>query len=119
MKFLLSHQLNKHKRTHLCCRTCRQEITRPQDLEEYLVNEEDNTTHYDCNKCNIQFRNFQKILKHLARDHADDVICGLCQELDSAKPTAIGYVCCMCDKVYDLASELKNHMDNHSSVNIQ
>ena len=39
--------------------------------------------------------------------------CGLCQELESTKATGVGYVCFVCDVVFDVPRELEDHMVTH------
>ncbi|CAB4015668.1 zinc finger 236 isoform X8, partial [Paramuricea clavata] len=94
---------------------CGSEIIQPQDLQEDFV--DDNTGRYVCNKCNKKFSTFVKLSRHIARHHGNDgkYQCGLCQELESTEPTGVGYVCFVCNAVFDVARDLEDHMVTHDS----
>ncbi|CAB4012897.1 zinc finger 236 isoform X1, partial [Paramuricea clavata] len=96
---------------------CHMEIIEPQNLQEHFV-EDKSTGKYACNKCNRPFSNFMKLVKHVARQHGNDGIyqCGLCQELESKEPTGVGYVCCVCDVVFDVPRDLEDHMATHDLI---
>ena len=55
-------------------------------------------------------------MKHIARQHGNDGTyqCCLCQELESTEQTGVGYICSVCDVVFDFPRELENHMTTHS-----
>ena len=91
----------KHKRIYLLCRSCRREIIQPYDVQEYFVKDE-HTKQFTCNKCDEKFSNSKKLVKHIARQHGNDGTyqCRLCQELESTKPTGVGYICSVCDVVF-------------------
>ncbi|CAB4019382.1 zinc finger 709-like [Paramuricea clavata] len=111
-KFSLTH----HKKQHLLCNTCSREIVEPQDLDKhFLVFKHDGR--YMCSKCDKQHISFMKSVQHIASQHANDgnYQCGLCQELESAEPSCVGYVCCVCDVVFDVPRLLEDHMANHDT----
>ena len=58
------------------------------------------------------------LVQHVARQHGNDgnYQCGLCQELESTEPTGIGYVCCVCDVVFDVPRDLEDHMATHDLI---
>ena len=118
-KKLFSHSSgrNYHKRGHLLCDTCGKEIILLQELQEYFV-EDKNTGKYVCNKCNKESSRFVKLVQHIERHHGNDgnYLSGLCQELESTEPTGVGYLCCVCDVVFDVPRDLEDHMATHDSI---
>jgi hypothetical protein len=116
-RFSQSSTLNCHKKGHLLCHTCGTEIIRPQEIQEHIV-EDRNTGKYGCNKCNKQSSGFMTLVQHIARQHGNDgnYQCALCQELESKEPTGVGYVCCVCDVVFDVPRDLEDHMVTHDSI---
>jgi hypothetical protein len=58
------------------------------------------------------------LVQHIARYHGNDgnYQCRLCQELESTEPTGVGYVCCVCDVVFDIPRDLEDHMATHDSI---
>ena len=104
----------KHKKMHLLCRSCRTEIIQPHDVQEYFV-EDEHTKQCTCNKCDEKFSDLKKLVKHIARQHGNDGTykCRLCQELESTEPTGVGYICSVCDVVFDFPKELEDHMTTH------
>ena len=107
----------KHKRMHLLCRSCRREIIQSYDVQEYFVKDE-HTKQFTCNKCDEKFSNSKKLVKHIARQHGNDGTyqCCLCQELESKEPTGVGYICSVCDVVFNFPRELEDHMTTHSKM---
>ena len=107
--------LKKHKKVHLLCRNCSSEIIQPHDVQEHFV-EEEHTKQCTCNKCDKKFSDSKNLVKHIARQHGNDGTyqCCLCQELESTEPTGVGYLCSVCDVVFDFPRELKDHMTTHS-----
>jgi hypothetical protein len=86
-------------------------------LQEYFI-EDKNTGKYVCNKCNKESSRFVKLVQHIERHHGNDgnYLCGLCQELESTEPTGVGYLCCVCDVVFDVPRDLEDHMATHDSI---
>jgi KRAB domain-containing zinc finger protein len=113
-RFRLLSSLTWHKKEHLFCNSCHKEIIEPQDLQGHFA-EDKSIGKYACNKCNKRFSNFMTLVQHIARQHGNDgnYQCGLCQELESKEPTGIGYVCCVCDVVFDVPRDLEDHMVTH------
>ena len=107
----------KHKKMHLLCRSCRREIIQPHDVQEYFVKDE-HTKQFTCNKCDEKFSNSKKLVKHIARQHGNDGTyqCRLCQELELTESTGVGYICSVCDIVFDFPRELEDHMTTHSTM---
>ena len=107
----------KHKKMHLLCRSCRREIIQPHDVQEHFVQNE-HTKQFTCNKCDEKFSNSKKLVKHIARQHGNDGTyqCRLCQELESTEPTGVGYICSVCDVVFDFPGELEDHMTTHNTM---
>jgi hypothetical protein len=104
----------------LFCNSCRKEIIGPQDCQGHFLEDQRIIRKYACNKlkCNKRFSNFMKLVQHIARQHGSDgnYQCGLCQELKSKEPTGVGYVCCVCDVVFDIPRDLEDHMATHDSI---
>ncbi len=109
--FSRNKYLKYHEKQHLLCHSCHKEIILPQDLQEHSV-EDTNIRKYACSKCGKRFSVFLKLVQHIARHHRNDgdYQCGLCQELEA---TGVGYVCFVCDVVFDVPRELENHMVTH------
>ena len=116
-RFSTLHYSRKHKKMHLLCRGCRREIIQPHDVQEYFVLDE-HTKQFTCNKCDEKFSDSEKLVKHIARQHGNDGTyqCRLCQELESKEPTSVGYLCSVCDVVFDFPRELEDHMTTHSTM---
>ena len=107
----------RHKTIHLLCRRCGREIIQSHDVQEYFV-EDEHTKQCTCNKCDEKFSNSKKLVKHIERQHGNDGTyqCCLCQELESTEPTGVGYICSVCDVVFDFPRELENDMTAHSTM---
>ena len=116
-KFSDLSTFNRHKKLHLLCSSCGREIIQPHDVQEYFV-EDEHTKQFTCNKCDEKLSNSKKLVKHIARQHGNDgsYQCCLCQELESTKPTGVGYICSVCDVVFDFPRELEDHMTTHSTM---
>ncbi|CAB4033395.1 zinc finger 2 homolog, partial [Paramuricea clavata] len=42
--------------------------------------------------------------------------CDVCKELEAREATGIGYICCVCDAEFDIATELEDHMSMHDNM---
>ena len=62
-----------------------------------------------CNK----FPSCGNLLKHKAKDDKKNQYFDLGIEPKSSKPMGITYLCCVCDKEFEIASELAKHMAGH------
>ena len=115
--FAVLSGFKRHKTIHLLCRLCGREIIQPHDVQEYFV-EDEHTKQCTCNKCDEKFSNSKKLMKHIARQHGNDGTyqCRLCQELESTEPTGVGYICSVCDVVFDFPRELEDHMTTHNTM---
>ena len=40
----------------------------------------------------------------------------VCKELEAREATGIGYICCVCDAEFEIASELEDHISMHDNV---
>ncbi|CAB4025581.1 gastrula zinc finger -like, partial [Paramuricea clavata] len=116
-RFTRKSSLTYHKKHHLLCNTCSREIVQPQDLNEQFFVFEHNRK-YSCSKCDKLCVNFTKLVRHISREHGSDgnYQCGSCQELKSTEPTGVGYVCCVCDVVFDIPGQLEDHMASHDTI---
>ena len=102
---------------NLLCKSCCSKISFPHDLKEYFVEDTQNEK-YLCKKCNKEFFYSIPLLQHIAREHISDgnYRCGLCEELKATEPTGIGYICCICDHVFDVPKDLLDHMVTHHKM---
>ena len=111
MKFSDLTTFRRHKKMHLLCSSCSKEIIEPHDVREYFV-EDEHTKQWTCKKCDEKFFNSKKLIKHIARQHGNDgTQCHLCQELESTEPTGVGYLCSVCDVVFDFPRKLEDNVD--------
>ena len=106
-----------HKKAHLYCSDCNKGIFEPQELQGHFVKNK-HTGKYVCNKCYRHYANFVQLVEHIARLHTNDAKyqCGFCQELESTVPTGLGYICCVCDVVFEIPCDLEAHMITHNTV---
>jgi hypothetical protein len=72
--------------------------------------------HFDCDKCNKQFVDIQCLNEHKAKEHGMFYQCDICKELEAKDATGIGYICCVCDAEFEIATELEDHMSMHDNV---
>ena len=102
---------NQQNETNLFCKVCGREILSPQDLSEHFF-EDTGDENYICRKCNNQFVNSITFLQHVAKEHFSEsnYQCSFCQEINSTEPTGIGYICCICDHIFDIPRDLQDHM---------
>jgi hypothetical protein len=42
--------------------------------------------------------------------------CDICKELEAREATGIGYICCVCDAEFEIATELEDHVSMHVNV---
>ena len=104
--------LKRHWRTHsrdglLVCDTCDKKVIQSQaqgHSDEILSDD-----HFDCNKCNKQFAEIQSLIEHNGKEHGTSYQCDVCKELEARQATGIGYICCVCDAEYEIATELEDH----------
>ena len=40
----------------------------------------------------------------------------VCKELEAREATGIGYICCVCDAEFEIATELEDHINMHDNV---
>ena len=93
----------------LSCSTCDTEITPCKGYK----NEISERNHYDCDECMKQFSDNYSLKQHKSKDHGTLYKCDLCHELEASEPTGIGYLCCVCDSEFEIASKLEEHMLTH------
>ena len=72
--------------------------------------------HFVCDKWNKQFLDIESLYQHKAKDHGTFYFCDLCKELEAREATGIGYICCVCDAEFEIATELEDHMSMHDNV---
>ena len=72
--------------------------------------------HSDCDKCNKQFLDIESLYQHKTNVHGTSYQCDVCKELDGRQPTGIGYICCVCDAEFGIATELEDHIGMHDNV---
>ncbi|CAB4021896.1 zinc finger 501-like, partial [Paramuricea clavata] len=109
--------LKRHWRSHLrdgllLCHTCGKEIIQGQGHANNILSDDQ----FDCDKCNKLFPDIERLSQHKAKDHGTSYQCDLCKELEAREPTGIGYICCVCDAEFEIATELEDHMSMHDNV---
>jgi hypothetical protein len=72
--------------------------------------------HFPCDKCDKQFPDIESLCQHKAKDHGTSYQCNVCKELEAREATGIGYICCVCDAEFEIATELEDHMSMHDNV---
>jgi hypothetical protein len=115
--FTKRQSLKRHWRSHLrdgllFCHTCGKEIIQCQGHANEILNDD----HFDCDKCNKQFPDIESLYQHKAKDHGTSYQCDVCKELEAREATGIGYICCVCDAEFEIATELEDHMSMHDNV---
>jgi hypothetical protein len=107
-----------HRRVHskdglLFCNSCGREI---QSQGQGHASEILSDDHFVCDKCNKQFPDIESLYQHKAKDHGTSNQCDVCKELEAREATGIGYICCVCDAEFEIATELEDHMSMHDNV---
>ena len=117
--FAQRKHLKRHWRVHsrdglLFCNSCGREIIQSQGqghASEILSDD-----HFVCDKCNKQFPDIESLYQHKAKDHHTSYQCDVCKELEAREATGIGYICCVCDAEFEIATELEYHISMHDNV---
>ena len=117
--FTQRKSLKRHWRLHsrdglLLCNTCGREIS--QSKGQGHANEILSGDHFECDKCNKQFPDIQSLNHHKAKEHGTFYQCNVCKELEAREATGIGYICCVCDAEFEIATELEDHMSIHDNM---
>jgi uncharacterized Zn-finger protein len=115
--FTKRQSLKHHWRSHLrdgllLCHTCGKEIIQGQGHASEILSDD----HFLCDKCNKQFPDIESLYQHKAKDHGTSYQCDVCKELEAREATGIGYICCVCDAEFEIATELEDHMSMHYNV---
>ena len=115
--FRKRQSLKRHWRSHLrdgllLCHTCGKEIIQGQGHANEILRDD----HFDCDKCNKQFPDIESLYQHKAKDYGMSYQCDVCKELEAREATGIGYICCVCDAEFEIATELEDHMCMHDNV---
>ena len=111
----LKRQWSVHTRDGLLfCNSCGREFSQSQGQGH--ANEILSDDHFDCDKCNNQFPDIESLYEHKARDHGTSYQCDVCKELEAREATGIGYICCVCDAEFEIATKLEDHMSMHDNV---
>jgi hypothetical protein len=109
--------LKRHWRVHsrdglFFCNSCGREIIQSQGHASEVRSD----NHFDCDKCGKQFRDIESLYQHKAKDHHTSYQCDVCKELEAREATGIGYICCVCNAEFEIATELEYHMRMHNNV---
>ena len=96
----------------LLCHTCGKEIIQGQGHANEILSDD----HFDCDRCNKPFPDIERLCQHKAKDHGTSYQCDLCKELEAREATGIGYICCVCDAEFEIATELEDHISMHDNV---
>ena len=110
--FTKRQSFKRHWRSHLrdsllLCHTCGKEIIQGQGHANEIRSDD---------KCNKQFPDIESLYQHKAKDHGTSYQCDVCKELEAREATGIGYICCVCDAEFEIATELEYHMSMHDNV---
>jgi DNA-directed RNA polymerase subunit RPC12/RpoP len=97
----------------LLCHTCGKEIIQGQGHASEIQKSDD---HFLCDKCNKQFPDIESLYQHKAKDHGMSYQCDVCKELEAREATGIGYICCVCNAEFEIATELEDHMSMQDNV---
>ena len=62
-----------------------------------------------------QYSDHYSLKQHKSKDHDTLYKCDLCDELEASEPAGIGYLCCVCDAEFEVASKLEEHMLTHDN----
>ena len=116
--FAQHKSLKCHWRVHsrdglFFCNSCGIEIIQGQG---HANNEIQSDDHFDCDKCNKPFPDIESLYQHKTKDHGTSYQCDVCKELEAREATGIGYICCVCDAEFEIATELEDHMRMHYNV---
>jgi KRAB domain-containing zinc finger protein len=115
--FAQRQSLTRHWRLHsreglLLCNRCGKEIIQGQaHVNEMLIDD-----YFVCDKCNKQFPDIESLYQHKTKAHGTSYQCDVCKELEATQATGIGYICCVCDAEFEIATELEDHMSMHDNV---
>jgi uncharacterized Zn-finger protein len=117
--FTQRDSLKRHWRVHsrdgfLFCNSCGREIIQSQGQGH--ASEIQSDDHFVCDKCDEQFPDIESLCQHKAKDHGTSYQCVVCKELEAREATGIGYICCVCDAEFEIATELEDHMSMHYNV---
>ena len=115
--FTKQQSLKRHWRSHLrdgllLCHICGKEIIQGQGHANRIQRDD----HFLCDKCNKQFPDIESLYQHKAKDHGTSYQCDVCKELEAREATGIGYICCVCDAEFEIATELEDHISMHDNV---
>ena len=119
--FRQPQSFKRHWRTHsrdgllLACDTCGREVIQSQGQGH--THETFCDDHFDCDKCNKQFADIQCLNEHKAKEHGMFYQCDICyKELEAKEAIGIGYICCVCDTEFEIATELEDQMSMDDNV---
>ena len=115
--FAQRKSLKCHWRVHsrdglFFCNSCGREIIQGQGHAGEILS----CHHFPCDKCDKQFPDVESLYQHKAKDHGMSYQCDVCKELEAREATGIGYICCVCDAEFEIATELEDHMSIHDNV---
>ena len=66
-------------------------------------------------ECMKQYSDHYSLKQHKLKDHGILYKCDFCHEIEASEPTGIGYLCCVCDAEFEVASKLEEHMLSHDN----
>ena len=125
------------------CDVCKKRFSQSTDQAKLKITVHQKKATFKCHVCSETFSNKQTFKRHAKKSHSveralqckfcerqifqsqqrshegsseNHYRCDVCQELDSSTATGIGYICCICDVVFETANELENHMSVHGNV---
>jgi KRAB domain-containing zinc finger protein len=111
-KSLKRHWIVHSRDGLLFCNSCGREII----LEQGPVGEILSVDYFVCDKCDKQFPDIESLYQHKAKDHGTSYQCDVCKEFEAKEATGIGYICCVCNAEFEIATELEDHISMHDNV---
>jgi KRAB domain-containing zinc finger protein len=111
-KSLKRHWIVHSRDGLLFCNSCGREIIQEQGPVCEILSGD----YFVCDKCDKQFPDIESLYQHKAKDHGTSYQCDVCKELEAKEATGIGYICCVCDAEFEIATEREDHMSMHDNV---
>ena len=104
------------KKATFKCHVCSETFSNKQTFKRHTKKSHLVESSIQCNICDREI--FQSLRRSRKNEGSSEnhYSCDVCQELDSSTATGIGYICFICDVVFETANELENHMSVHDNV---
>ena len=109
---LAEHQITElHKKQAFKCHVCSKTFSHKGNLKGHMKKSHLMERAQRCSICERQIFQLNQLSHNdQASSSENHYKCNVCRELESSTATGIGYICCICDVVFETANELENHM---------